>query len=246
MGHEYTFYPVRDGIVVAGTPVASYPDAKSQDGAVRDCLRANPSATGTARAHASEDVAVGAKAGEDLDAEVPRPKAKIVVVVVTPGELPEEALASTTDLPLLKGEGFFEGNLGVEPAAGHMRLAVMLGTVPFSGLGPKSRYQPLQAWTEGESKAFELPPAHPEADVVYGKYLAALASKRGLSVGTLYVVTYSEALVLSLAKEAREGRIKTSDLRFVTAGVTISLSDNGRALNTPWPGGFFLWRDGLM
>lgn len=68
----YVMYPTIDGIVTDGPAYpASYADS-SQEEARSHTLRANPKATGTARAMYGAPVGTGSEAGADLDVEVPR------------------------------------------------------------------------------------------------------------------------------------------------------------------------------
>lgn len=69
---EYVMYPVVDGVVVDGPCVAAGYSDESQEEARASCLEQNPKATGTARAHMSDIVDIGAVAGADLDVEVAR------------------------------------------------------------------------------------------------------------------------------------------------------------------------------
>lgn len=67
----YVIFPVRDGLVIDGPIFGSGYGVDSQEDARHQCLSANPSATGTARAWEGglHQIGAGSVAGVDLDAE---------------------------------------------------------------------------------------------------------------------------------------------------------------------------------
>jgi hypothetical protein len=72
---QYVMFPVVRGVVISGAAVAAGYSSASQEEARASCLAQCPTATGTARALASDagEIVLGCEAGGDLlDIELPR------------------------------------------------------------------------------------------------------------------------------------------------------------------------------